>query len=392
MANLIDRAHEYAERLGFSQQKQIFKYIKQGNREAIEKIMTSSSYIDDWEKVFGNDLAFARTSLEYSWSQACLVAIQDDIPEREVAGLFIKSQQQLWEVNNIRQALALSASFHIQLVECVFQRQQESNYSLLVQAARAYIREHANESLSVSSVAEAIGYSRSHLSHIYRLETGGTVYGFIQQEKQNLAEQLLLTFIHPVSDIWRELGFCSQSHFTSFFRKLTGMSPHEYRQRAKDAISANANSESTPMAAEPSRAWRFNFKDQSAEYQEALESLIAYAEEIGFKQEMYFLYCVKRGRVLELEAEFSDDRLNKTLTSLFKDNRNLAYQTFIFLLPQIHAAAVDGGLGMKSALRIYMSFFEKAQETDAHGLLELNRAAFLAFAKAVANLDSSVIG
>jgi AraC-like DNA-binding protein len=390
MANPVDRAYAYADKKGFSQQKLILKYIKQGNLDAIEKILRSPAYIVDWEQVFGDDLAFARTSFEYSWSQACLVAIQDDIPEREVSGLFIKSQQLLRAATSIRQILELSADFHIQLVERVREYQQEGSYSLTTQVARAYVREHAEESLTVSSVAEAIGYSRSHLSHIYHQETGETVYGFIKREKLGLAEQLLLTFVHPMSDIWRELGFCSQSHFTTFFRKLTGISPQEYRQRAKAAISASSGEYETSLATEQSLALHLSFKDQSPGYQEALAGLISYSEEIGFKQEMYFLYCVKRGRVSELTEELTDARLTKTLPELFRENRSLAYQTFMFILPQIHAAAVDGGLGMKAALGLYMDFFEKAQEADTGGLLDLNREAFIAFARSVADTSADI--
>jgi AraC-like DNA-binding protein len=391
MANSVDRANEYAEKNGFSQQKQVFKHVKQGNMDGIIKIMRSPGNIRDWEQVFGNDLAFARASLEYSWSQACLVAIQEEIPEREVYSLFIKTQQSLWETSEIKQVLELNTDFYIQLVQRVREHQREGNYSLTTQVARSYIREHAHEPLTVSSVAEAIGYSRSHLSHVYRQETGETVYGFIQREKLGLAEQLLLTFIHPMADIWRELGFCSQSHFTTFFRKLTGISPHEYRQKAKAAIAASDSNEETALAAEPSLALRLSFKDQSPGYQETLSGLLAYAEEIGFKQEMYLLYCVKRGRTNELTQELADGKLNKTLSELFGENRALAYQTFMFILPQIHGAATDGGLGMKAALRLYMDFFERAQEADTPGLLELNRKAFIAFADAVcrANEDAS---
>lgn len=391
MVNSLDRAYEFADKKGFSQQKRILEYIKQGNCQAIEKIMLSPSYSSDWEQVFGDDLTFARMSFEYPWSQACLVAIQDDIPEREVSGLFIRSQQSLWEATSVKQIMDLNANFHIQLVQCVAARQQEGDYSLPVQVAKAYIREHVCEPMTVSSVAKAIGYSRSHLSHIYRRETGETAYGFIQSEKLKLAEQLLLTFIHPMADIWRELGFCSQSHFNTFFRKLTGVLPHEYRQNAKDAIAAGSSNEDAPIETEPTPALSLSFKNQTSDYQEALESVKAYAEETGFRQETYFLYCVKRGRVSELETEFSDPQLSRTLDALFKDNRTLAYQTFMFMLPQIHGAAVEGGLGMKSALRLYMGYFEKAQDAGTHELLELNREAFIAFARRVADTNVDLI-
>jgi len=127
----------------------------------------------------------------------------------------------------------------------------------------------------------------------------------------------------------------------------------------------------------------------SEEYQEALKSLYDYAEDVGFKQEIYFLYCVKKGRVRELETELDDLKFTKTMNTLFENNRALAYKSFTFLLPQIHSAAVDGGVSMKSASLLYEEFFERADGADVTELLELNREAFIVFATRVADVSKN---
>ena len=314
-----------------------------------------------------------------------MTAIQEGISEREISGVFLQYQYHLRKAESVKKILELSAAFHLQLVDSVSAHRLEDKYSPMVQRCRAYIREHISEPITVASVASAIGYSRSYLSHVYRGETGDTVYCFIQQEKLDLAKQYLLSFSYSVTEIWKELGFCSQSHFTTFFKNLTGQTPTEFRQYSQTAETVNASEINTAEAMPPSYMWLAAENDVSEEHQKTLNDLNDYAENIGYKQESYFLYCVKKGRVRELEMELDDPQFVKTMSTLFENSRTLAYRTFIFMLPQIHSAAVDGGVSMKSASQLYTDFFERAHGADVPELLRLNREAFIEFATRVAN-------
>ena len=51
------------------------------------------------------------------------------------------------------------------------------------------------------------------------------------------AKRQLVFTAQPIQDIAEELAFSDPSHFARFFRKHTGTTPHEFRDRAGDDLS-----------------------------------------------------------------------------------------------------------------------------------------------------------
>lgn len=91
-----------------------------------------------------------------------------------------------------------------------------------------YIRNHLTEKLTVESIAEHFGYSRSRLSTIYKQNTGHGINYTIANEKLLYARHLLIETDMQVSEIAEYLGFSSPQYFTNRFYRSTGMSPSNY--------------------------------------------------------------------------------------------------------------------------------------------------------------------
>ena len=73
--------------------------------------------------------------------------------------------------------------------------------------------------------------SRPHLSSKFKAETGMTLTDFILNEKTEEAKRLLRYTDKTAAVIGSYLGFSSQGHFSRVFRKYTGLSPREYREK-----------------------------------------------------------------------------------------------------------------------------------------------------------------
>jgi AraC-like DNA-binding protein len=110
----------------------------------------------------------------------------------------------------------------------------KANPSPLVRKVNRYITGHLYQRLTVGFLAQKLRYSRSHLSHEYKKQTGETILTKIQHEKILEAKRLLLYSSQSLIDIVDRLGFCSQSHFAGIFRKETGMTPRRYRERHRN--------------------------------------------------------------------------------------------------------------------------------------------------------------
>jgi AraC family transcriptional regulator len=101
----------------------------------------------------------------------------------------------------------------------------------VVDRAIAYIQAHLMEKLSVEEISANAGYSASYFSHMFAEETGMSPYQFVVKSRVEHAQQLLKTTRLAVQEIAFQCGFNSAANFCYTFRRMTGISPHEYRKR-----------------------------------------------------------------------------------------------------------------------------------------------------------------
>lgn len=111
-------------------------------------------------------------------------------------------------------------------------RHNHADGSISVRAHR-YIDAHIAEKLTGQDIANALGVSRTYLSSQFKQETGTNLNDFINQTKVDEAKLLLITTDLPLSEIAGRLSFSSQSHLHTVFKKVTGVTPAEYRMGQK---------------------------------------------------------------------------------------------------------------------------------------------------------------
>ena len=112
-------------------------------------------------------------------------------------------------------------------------RQLHRNVASSKQVAQAidYIYVHIMDRITVNELAGAIGISPTHLSRIFKQETGISVSEYIRQRKIDMAKNLLRFSNYDFVEIAVMLSYSSQSHFIQHFRSQTGMTPKTYRKQ-----------------------------------------------------------------------------------------------------------------------------------------------------------------
>ena len=72
---------------------------------------------------------------------------------------------------------------------------------------------------------------RGYLSQLIKKETGKTYSELIQQKKLEKAKELLRYSEKTVGEIAQETGYSDYYYFTKTFKRLTKMTPSEYRKK-----------------------------------------------------------------------------------------------------------------------------------------------------------------
>ena len=101
----------------------------------------------------------------------------------------------------------------------------------VVESAIDFIQSHLTEKLSVENIAANVGYSASYFSHVFTQEIGLSPYQYVVRSRMERAQMLLKTTRHSVQEIAFQCGFNSAANFCYTFRRMTGISPQEYKRR-----------------------------------------------------------------------------------------------------------------------------------------------------------------
>jgi AraC-like DNA-binding protein len=92
-----------------------------------------------------------------------------------------------------------------------------------------YIQHHYQDDIGFEDVASHVGMSAFHFSRLFKQSMGESPHKFIMRCRIDAARRMLLDSDKTISDIAFEVGYRSQSYFTTRFALLTGMSPAAYR-------------------------------------------------------------------------------------------------------------------------------------------------------------------
>lgn len=98
--------------------------------------------------------------------------------------------------------------------------------------ALSYIDEHYMDTdISVQKVADSMGISGGHLSHLFRKETNFTMMNYVVNCRIRAAKGLLKDYRYKIYEVAEQVGYRDITYFSAIFKKHVGVSPSEYQDR-----------------------------------------------------------------------------------------------------------------------------------------------------------------
>lgn len=92
-----------------------------------------------------------------------------------------------------------------------------------------YIDTHYDRRLSLSDLAKEMNLNANYLSQVFKKETGKTFLKYITGLRIEKAKELLDSGDYSISDTAAALGFNDYFYFLKTFKRVTGLTPKQYR-------------------------------------------------------------------------------------------------------------------------------------------------------------------
>lgn len=96
-----------------------------------------------------------------------------------------------------------------------------------------YIADHFDRCISLSELANVAGLSRMHFAAQFRTATGYRPREYLLNHRVEHAKNLLATTERPLAEIALAVGFSTQAHFSTVFKRISGQSPARWRFASK---------------------------------------------------------------------------------------------------------------------------------------------------------------
>lgn len=181
----------------------VCKYLYETRPETQVIILTAYSNFD-----------YAKSAIKYSACEYVLkIAIMDELPEAlgKATGKLLKLKKE------------------VEKEEVIVPEQKT-----LLQQIEQYVKQNYKSKISLEEIADELHVNRSYLSRFYKNKTGVNLFDEILKLRIESAKEYLLKTNMKTYEVSEAVGFEDAGYFSKMFKKITGVSPKDFRKQEKD--------------------------------------------------------------------------------------------------------------------------------------------------------------
>lgn len=110
---------------------------------------------------------------------------------------------------------------------------ENKNYALgsKIETIIRFMHESIQKQITLSEIARLVQLSPAYLTRSFKEATGYAVIEYFNKIKIDRAKELLIESDGKVRDVAQSIGFGDEFYFSRLFKKITGVSPKEYRRK-----------------------------------------------------------------------------------------------------------------------------------------------------------------
>ena len=100
----------------------------------------------------------------------------------------------------------------------------------LIESIKSYLDKNVESKVKISDICAKLGYSKSYLCKIFSDQTGQSISNYGTHAKIKRAKQLIRENKYNFSQISDILNFDNSQYFSRVFKRITGMTPTEFKE------------------------------------------------------------------------------------------------------------------------------------------------------------------
>ncbi len=119
---------------------------------------------------------------------------------------------------------------HSQLSFIIFKGQKQHDDDV-IKKAQEYIEKNPHEKISIEALSSRLAIGRRNFDRRFIKATGDTPLEYAQRVRIETAKRSLETSQKSINEVMYDVGYSDAKAFRDVFRKITGLSPMEYKMR-----------------------------------------------------------------------------------------------------------------------------------------------------------------
>lgn len=208
-------------------EKQLTSAVVEGDRETLIRLLHSILNTEPPLTLHALYLLALRLLLLFDE-----LAFKSGQPFQETQLLINALPESLWSCRTPKESEELFTRLGTALMEHIQRTTPSSGGESIVRRIEAYLERHyADENISLSDMARRFHLHVTYLSELFKKTTGKNYTEYVTEIRIKKAKELLEHTELRVSDVAEMTGFSNANYFSQVFKKMTGLSPNEYRQR-----------------------------------------------------------------------------------------------------------------------------------------------------------------
>jgi two-component system response regulator YesN len=142
--------------------------------------------------------------------------------------------QQVGGAESLDQLEAILSGFFVTIQSWVCRKRSSINHQL-IEEVRRYLDENFASNITLSATADRHKISPSYLSLLFAEITGKKFIDYLTERRIKKARELLKHSEMKVYEVSGAVGYNDSFYFSNCFKKLTGVSPSDYRESMRES-------------------------------------------------------------------------------------------------------------------------------------------------------------